>query len=57
MTTEEQLPRYRTGNRNPRNIYLVTEDGETHVGCVFDPAFGPIVVRALNVLTEREREN
>jgi hypothetical protein len=51
----EQLPRYRTGKRNPRNIYLVLDDVEVHVACAFDPAFGPVIVEALNLLADRER--
>ncbi len=40
---------FRSGNHNPRNLYRVNPDGtETHLGCVFDEAFGPIVVAALN---------
>lgn len=48
---------YRVGNRNARNIYLVRGSDEVHVGCVFDPAFGPVVVDALNVQLAKERES
>lgn len=42
---------YRVGNKNPRNLYLVGDDGtEVHVGCMFDPLDGPRTVRALNML-------
>jgi len=45
--------RYRTGNRNPRNVYRVDVDDagntqDVHVGCMFDPDDGPLVARALN---------
>jgi hypothetical protein len=54
-------PYYRTGNKNARNIYLVTEgrNGETtdtHIGCVFDPTDGEYFVAALNAQLMRERE-
>jgi len=43
------VSRYRTGNKNPRNIYLVDDDGhEVHVGVMFDPLDGPRTARALN---------
>jgi hypothetical protein len=45
---------FRVGNHNPRNLYRVNPDGtETHVGCVFDETFGPIVVAALNSASSR----
>lgn len=41
--------RYRTGNRNARNIYQVGDDGtEVHVGCMFTEDDGRRVVAALN---------
>jgi hypothetical protein len=43
------VTRYRTGHRNPRNLYATFGDGhERHIGAVFDPEFGPYVVSALN---------
>lgn len=47
-STEDTAPRYRLGHKNPRNLYAVGPDGETHVGCVFEEEFGPVVVAALN---------
>lgn len=42
-------PRYRTGGKNPRNIYDTTREGiDGHIGVMFDPADGPRVVAALN---------
>jgi hypothetical protein len=41
--------RYRTGNRNARNIYRIMDDGvEQHVGCMFTEADGREVVASLN---------
>lgn len=39
---------YRVGRHNPRNIYR----GDEHVGVMFSPADGPIVVAALNAAAE-----
>lgn len=40
---------YRTGHKNPRNIYRVNDDGtEDHFAVVFDPDAGQHVVDALN---------
>jgi hypothetical protein len=41
--------RYRTGNRNARNVYRIMDDGtEQHVGCMFAEDDGREVVAALN---------
>jgi hypothetical protein len=41
--------RYRTGNRNARNVYRIVDGGaEQHVGCMFTEADGREVVAALN---------
>lgn len=42
------MSKYRTGNRNARNIYRVTLDGEQHVGCMFTEDDGRHTVAALN---------
>jgi hypothetical protein len=44
---------YRVGNKNARNIYLHVDGFDVHVGCMFDPADGPLVVEALNAYLER----
>lgn len=44
---------YRVGSSNPRNIYF----GNEHVGVMFDPADGPVVVAALNAQLERTAHN
>lgn len=41
--------RWRTGNKNARNLYCVTADGEEfHVGVMFTEALGRYVADTLN---------
>ena len=48
------VERFRTGNRNSRNIYAVNKDGsEEHVAVAFAEDFGPYVVEALNELLDQ----
>ncbi|WP_086668052.1 hypothetical protein [Lentzea kentuckyensis] len=43
--------RWRTGNKNARNIYFVTADGdELHVGVMFTESLGRYITAALNDL-------
>jgi hypothetical protein len=60
MTREiDRLRPYRTGRRNPRNIYAVdtwSDDyrDDQHVACAFEPGFGPVIANALNEQAERK---
>lgn len=44
---------YRVDPVNPRNVFRHVDGYDVHVGCVFDPADGPLVVAALNAYLER----
>jgi hypothetical protein len=42
------IQEFRTGNKNKRNIYLLADGEERHVGCMFTEVDGILAVRALN---------
>ncbi len=47
--TVDERTRWRVGNKNARNIYFVTPDGEElHVGVMFTASLGRYVVTHLN---------
>jgi hypothetical protein len=44
------IKKFRTGNHNPRNVYLegLSRDTDTHIGVFFDPEMAKYVVEVLN---------
>lgn len=48
QTTVDSDVRWRVGNRNARNVYLVTPTGEFHAGVMFTESLGRYVVSYLN---------
>lgn len=63
LTAEQLEPdrrsRFRTGRKNPRNIYLVDQhsggyDSDQHIGCMFSPDDGVVAADALNAMYHKE---
>lgn len=59
--TDKNAERYRVGRKNPRNIYRITSNDDyltdTHIGVMFDPDDGPLVVAALNCAAHQDDED
>jgi len=54
-------PYFCVGNKNARNIYMINPlnpgVGDIHIGVMFQPEYGPLVVTALNSIAAAALDN